>query len=129
MKKVKKGSVVKRVAIGTGVVAAAAAAAAGMYFLYGSKNAAKNRRLVKAWSLKARGEVLERLENLSEINEKVYRQVVEEVSSRYKKLKHLSSKEVSEFGTELRKHWKDIAKEVRGMRTSAGVSRTAKKKR
>lgn len=125
MKKAKKSSVVKRVAIGTGVVAAAA----GMYFLYGSKNAAKNRRLVKAWSLKARGEVLERLENLSEINEKVYSQVVEEISARYKKLKHLSSKEVGEFGAELRKHWKDISKEVRGMRTSAGVSRAAKKKR
>src|SRR3989344_4865711 len=129
MKKVKKGSVVKRVAIGTGVVAAAAAAAAGMYFLYGSKNAAKNRRLVKAWSLKARGEGLERLEQLFEINERVYRQVVEEVSSRYKKLKHLSSKEVSEFGTELRKHWKDIAKEVRGARRPVGVRPTAKKKR
>ena len=112
MKKTKKSSAVKRALIGTGVVAAAAAAA-GVYFLYGSKNAAKNRRLVKAWSLKARGEVLERLENLSEINEKVYRQVVEEVSARYKKLKHLSSKEVTEFGAELRKHWKDIAKDMR----------------
>ena len=129
MKKAKKSSVVKRVAIGTGVVAAAAAAAAGMYFLYGSKNAAKNRRLVKAWSLKARGEILERLENLSEINEKVYRQVVEEVSARYQKLKHLSSKEVTEFGAELRKHWKDIAKEVRDRRRPVGARRTTKKKR
>ena len=113
MKKTKKSSVVKRVAIGTGVVAAAAAAAAGMYFLYGSKNAAKNRRLVKAWSLKARGEILERLENLSEINEKAYGRIVREVSARYQKLKHLSSREVTEFGAELRKHWKDIAKDMR----------------
>ena len=128
MKKTKKSSAVKRALIGTGVVAAAAAAA-GVYFLYGSKNAAKNRRLVKAWSLKARGEILERLENLSEINEKVYRQVVEEVSARYKKLKHLSSKEVTEFGAELRKHWKDIAKEVRGTRAPVGARRTTKKKR
>jgi hypothetical protein len=126
MKKAKKSSVVKRVAIGTGVAAGVAAAAAGMYLLYGSKHAAKNRRLVKAWSLKARAEVLERLENLSEINEKVYRQVVEEVSARYKKLKHLSSKEVGEFGAELKKHWKDIAKD---MRAPARAPRAANRKK
>ncbi len=117
---------VKRVAIGTGVAAGVAAAAAGIYFLYGSKNAEKNRSTVKAWSLKARGEVLERLENLSEINEMVYRKVIKEVSARYQKLKHLSSKEVAEFAAELRKHWKDIAKEVKNVRTPARLRRIAK---
>ena len=47
-----------KVSIGVGVSTAVLAAAGG-YFLYGSKNAAKNRKQVKSWALKAKAEVLE----------------------------------------------------------------------
>ena len=39
-------------------------AAAGTYFLYGSKDAKKNRKAVKSWALKAKAEVLEALEKV-----------------------------------------------------------------
>lgn len=114
----KKESVKKQVkssisaaTIGAGL-AAVAAAAAGTYFLYGAKHAAKNRKQVKAWSLKARGEVLEQLEKLSAIDEKVYHKVIKEVASKYKALQRLSPKDVTEFVGELKGHWNDIAKEV-----------------
>jgi hypothetical protein len=53
----------RKAEIGAGIAAGVAAAALGAYFLYGSKDAKKNRAKVKGWMLKARGEVLEQLEN------------------------------------------------------------------
>ena len=60
-KKNAKAATKKNVGIGVGLTAAAVAAA-GAYFLYGSKNAAQNRTKVKSWMLKAKAEVLEKLE-------------------------------------------------------------------
>jgi hypothetical protein len=119
-------SVARDVAIGAGLVAVAAAVA-GTYFLYGAKGASKRRRQIKAWSIKARGEVLERLEKLSEINEKIYQQIVKEVAGQYQKAKRLESKDVKEFVGELKSHWEDIAKEVRAY--SKKAARTIQKAR
>ena len=104
----KKISIVKGVAVG----AALAAAAAGTYFLYGSKNAAKNRKKVKAWTLMAKGEILEQIENLSEVNEEIYHKVIKEVSDKYQALKKLDRKDVMEFVDELKSHWRGIAKKL-----------------
>jgi len=110
----KKNNIAKDVLIGTGL-AAMVAAAAGVYFLYGSKNAKNNRKMVRAWSLKAKGEVLEKLENLKEVNEQVYHKIVDEVSGKYKALKSIDKKDIEEFVHELKSHWKNIAKEVKVM--------------
>lgn len=117
------------VAAAAGAGLAAIAAAAGAYFLYGSKHAAKNRRQVKAWALKARGEVLEQIEKLPDINEKTYQKAIKDVAARYKALHRLNTKDVAEFTNELKSHWNDIAKEV--ARAAAPVLRKkakAKKK-
>ncbi len=123
-------SAVKEVAIGAGI-AAVAAASAGIYFLYGTKGAAKRRRQVKAWSIKARGEVLERLEKLSDINEKIYHQIVKEVAEQYQKAKRLDANDVKEFMGELKSHWKDIAKDIKAYTTKAqrAIKKTLKKRR
>jgi hypothetical protein len=94
-------------------VAAAVAAIAGAYFLYGSKNAPKNRKKVKAWSLKAKGEVLEKLEKLSDVNEQIYHKIVDEVSEKYQKMKNIDQKDIAEFIKELKSHWKKIEKEIK----------------
>ena len=70
-------------------MATVAAAIAGTYFLYGSKNATKNRKKIKSWTLKAKGEILEQLESLSEVNEKIYHKIVDEVSDKYQALKNI----------------------------------------
>jgi flagellar basal body-associated protein FliL len=59
-KVMKKMSTNTKVGIGLGLTAAAVTAA-GAYFLYGSKQAPQNRKKVKGWVLKAKGEVLEAL--------------------------------------------------------------------
>lgn len=107
----KKNNLGKEVLIGAGLVAVAAAAA-GAYFLYGSKNAKQNRKQVKAWTLKAKGEVLEKLEKLKDINEDVYQKVVNEVSNKYQQLKTIDKNDVVEFAKELKSHWKSISKEI-----------------
>ncbi len=48
----KKVETVNKKAVGLGIgLTAAIAAAAGTFFLYGIKNAAKNRKAVKSWTL------------------------------------------------------------------------------
>ncbi len=108
----KKNNLGKDLLIGAGI-AAVVAAVAGTYFLYGSKNAAKNRKKVKAWSLKAKGEILEKLENLKEVNEEIYHKIINEVSDKYQAVKSIDKADVVEFVDELKKHWKSIEKEVK----------------
>ena len=99
-------------AMGAGL-AAMAAAAAGAYFLYGAPDSSKNRKKVKAWTLKAKGEVLERLEKMKDVNEQVYHKAIDEVSKKYEALKSIDKKDVQEFVKELKKHWKGISKEIK----------------
>jgi hypothetical protein len=54
------------VAMGLGALAALSA---GAYFLYGTKEGAKKRVKIKGWMLKAKGEVLEKMEALKDVNE------------------------------------------------------------
>lgn len=106
----KNKSMGKKIMAGSAIVTMAAAIA-GTFFLYGSKNAVKNRKKVKSWMLSAKGEILEKMENLSEINEEIYEKIVKEVAAKYEVLKKINKTEVSEFVDELKSHWKNIVKE------------------
>lgn len=114
----------RKVAAGIGAgVALAAAAAAGAYFLYGSKNAARNRRVVKGWALKAKGEVLEQMEKVRQMDQKTYNKIVDSVTSRYKAIKSVDKAELAAMARELRGHWKSISKQV----TKPAAKKAAKK--
>ena len=113
-----------KVAIGAGV-AALAAAVAGTYFLFGTKKGAKTRKQIKGWSLKAKGEVLEKMEALQDINEKTYHKIVDEVKAGYKKIKSIDAKDVEAFGKEMKAHWKGIGMEVK--KRAKGKTKTARK--
>ncbi len=112
--------------IGLGVMAFAAAAAAGTYFLYGSKDAVKNRNKIKGWTLKAKGEVLEKIEKMKNIDEADYRSIVDTVAKKYKKLKTVNTKEAEDLARELKKQWKDISKDA-GVGTKRKVVKKATK--
>ena len=114
----------KKVAIGAGL-AALAAAAAGTYFLFGTKKGAKARKQIKGWMLKAKGEILEKMEELQEINEKVYNKIVDEVQAGSKKVKNIDAKDVEAFGKEMKAHWKGIGMEVK--KRAKGKTKTARK--
>ena len=93
-------------------VAALAAAAAGTYYLYGSKDAVKNRKKVKGWMLQAKGEILEQLEAVKDINKEMYHQIVNEVVDRYEKIKKLDMQEIKDLKDELIQYWEHIKQDI-----------------
>ncbi len=97
------------VGIGLGLTAAAAAAA-GAYFLYGSKNAAKNRKVVKGWMLKAKGEVLTAVEKAQNMTQEEYEAVVAKIGAGYVAAKEMSEGELASFTKEMLTHWKDLTR-------------------
>ncbi|MFA7193677.1 MAG: hypothetical protein WC087_02055 [Candidatus Paceibacterota bacterium] len=104
-------------------LALAAAAAAGVYFLYGSKDAKKNRKAIKGWALKAKGEVIEKIEQVKgELTEENYHKIVDGVVAKYSKVKTVTEEEVQDLLKDMKGHWKNIKKH-----TVAAVKPVAKK--
>lgn len=121
----------QKIGIGIGLTAAAVAAA-GTYFLYGSKDAAKNRKQVRSWALKAKAEVLEALEKAEEMSKDEYEQLVDVVSATYAKVKETSPEDIEKFKKEMKAHWKHIEQVVDTKRkvvkkAAKKVTKTAKK--
>ena len=102
-------STTQKVGIGFGLTAAAVTAA-GAYFLYGSKQATQNRKKVKGWMLKAKGEVLEGLEKAQAITEEEYKELVANASKAYGTMKSASAGEVKDFQKEMQEHWGKLQK-------------------
>lgn len=119
---VKKVSTGEKVAIGAGLAALAGFAAAG-YFLYG-KDGAKNRKKVRGWMLKAKGEVLEAVEKMKDVSEEEYAMILDKVGAKYKNIKNIDPAEVEVMVKELRGHWKNIKKSI----SPAPKKKVAKKK-
>lgn len=86
------------------------AAAAGAYFLYGAKDAQKNRKKVQGWMLKFKGDVLHYLEDMPDVNEKKYSALINKVAKEYKTV--ASSQELAAVSRELKGHWKHLKKHV-----------------
>lgn len=99
----------EKMSIGVGLTAAAVAAA-GAFFLAGSKNAAKNRKVVKSWVLKAKAEVLEGLEKAQAMSQKEYEELIEQVSGAYAQVQNASKADISGFKKEMKEQWQKIAK-------------------
>lgn len=99
----------QKIGLGVGLTAAAVAAA-GTYFLYGSKGASKNRKVVKSWALKAKAEVLERLEGAKEMSREEYEQLIETVGTTYAQVKEASKMDISTFKKEMKDYWNKIEK-------------------
>lgn len=109
-----------------GLAGLAVAGIAGAYFLYG-KNGAKNRKAIKAWTLRAKADVLEKLEKAKEVSQDTFHAVVDEVSSKYgSKVKDISPEDIAAFAKDLKKHWKDIKSELTP-KTKPTAKKTAKK--
>ncbi|MDQ5958042.1 MAG: hypothetical protein QG665_388 [Patescibacteria group bacterium] len=95
-------------AVGVGLMAAAA----GGYFLYGPQGKS-NRKKVKAWGVKARGEVLHELEKMKDISAEKYTEAIEKVMAKYGKVKGVSTEEIVELSGELKRYWKKISADLK----------------
>lgn len=99
----------KKVTIGkVGLVAAAAA----WYFLYHGKAAAQRRQAIRGWVLKAKGEVVERLENVRDVSQEAYDGAIDTVVARYRKAKGVSPAELASLARELKGQWKSLRREL-----------------
>jgi len=87
------------------------AAAAGFY-LYGAKGS-ENRKKIKAWTLKAKGEILEQFEKKKDLTEEQYNEVVDKITTKYGKLKTVGEEESTKLNKELKRHWSAIKKSIK----------------
>jgi hypothetical protein len=112
MKKMTKsndGKVAAGVGLGLGMLAALSA---GAYYLYGTKEGAKKKLKIRGWMLKAKGEVMEKMESMKEVDENAYNALVESVMKKYESVKSIDPKEVTEMVSDLKKHWKNIKRHL-----------------
>lgn len=104
----KKNNVATAVAVGAGIAALSAAA----YVLFG-KDGKKNRKAIRGWAVKMKGEIIEKFENAKELTEPVYHNIIDSVAMRYAKLKTVDKAELEATLKDIRKHWKTIAKNTK----------------
>lgn len=98
----------KPIAAGVGL---AAIAAAGAYFLYGERGA-RNGKSISGWALKMKGEVLEQMESLKELDQETYHRLVDKTARRYGPGKRVSSCELKRVTEELKGAWPHISKQL-----------------
>ena len=94
------------------------ATAAVGYFLYGPKGS-QNRKKVEAWVVRAKGEVLSKLESSKEVSEETYHKIVDAVTARYAKAKDVGEEKANKLNRELKNHWVKIRREIGAASTSA----------
>jgi len=111
----KNGSGAAKVGLG---LAAVAAAAAGAYFFYGP-NGSSNRKELKSWAVKAKGEVMANVEKLKDVSEKSYAETVKKVMAKYKKVKSIAPKELAIVEKELKSSWNAVKAEMLKSENSA----------
>lgn len=127
-KKQTKGVGAKQV-IGVGVGVAALSAAA--YLLFGP-NGKKNRKTIKGWAVKMKGEIIEKFEETKELTEPIYNEIIDKVQQKYAKMQSVDKKELEETVAEIKKNWKAIKKGVEPKKTiktkiAKKTTKTAKK--
>jgi uncharacterized protein HemX len=121
----KKGSGGKSVAAGLALGAVAAAAAAGLY-LY--NQSPKARKQMRAWAIKAKAEMIERLEKMQDVSEETYNAAADAITARYAKVKTIGEMDAQTLNAELKKHYRAIKRELASTGgTGAGKKVSAKK--
>lgn len=116
----KKTGAKKGVSAGTviGITALAAAGVAAGVFLFG-KNGTKNRKAIKSWSLKAKADVLEKMEKAKDMSEDTYHSIIDAATAKYAKLKDVTPEELAQLAKEMKGHWKTIKREAGGAKPKA----------
>ena len=107
-------------------IAAAASAFAG-YYLFGPRGK-ENRAKIKGWTLKAKGEILEKMEKLEEVTENKYEEIVDVVMSKYEKLKSTTEEETQKLKKELKSRYKHVKRDIKKIEKETGKKVTKARK-
>ena len=108
--------------------ASLAGLAASAFFFFGPKGE-KNQKHAKAWAIKMKGDVVEKLEMADEVSEAAYQEIIDSVAAEYKKGMKAGDEEINALAQDMKKHWKTISRSARGMKLEVkkDAKKTAKK--
>ena len=109
---IKSKSTTKNPNVGTAVVVGAtiAATAAAAYMLFGPEGK-KNRKVIQGWTVKMKGEIIEKLEEAKELTEPVYNKVVDVIATKYSKSKNVDPEQLLAVVSDIKKYWKVMMKD------------------
>ena len=108
-----------------GIGASVAAAIAAGYLLFGP-DGKKNRKTIRGWTVKMKGEIIEKLEEAKDVTETTYHAVVDEVAAKYAQVKGVDKEELTALVADIRKHWKAMTAAKKGAK-KAKTAASAKK--
>jgi hypothetical protein len=94
-----------------GISATVAALGAAAYVLFGPEGK-KNKKAIKGWAVKMKGEIIEKLEDAKEITEPVYHKIIDTVAAKYSKVKKVDAQDLELAVAEVKKHWKTMVKDA-----------------
>lgn len=86
-----------------GVIGIAALSAAA--FLLMGPDGKKNRKVARAWMMKMKAEVAEKIEGMKEVTADGYKNVVDTVANKYSKMKNITPVELEAEVVSLKKEW------------------------
>ena len=95
-----------------GIGATVAALGAAAYILFGPEGK-KNKKVIKGWAIKMKGEIIDKLEDAKEITEPVYHNIIDTVSAKYSKIKKVDPKDLEIAVAEVKKHWNTMMKNAK----------------
>ena len=103
-----------------------ASLAAGAYFFFGSKGK-KHQKHAKAWVVKMKGDIIEKLESTKEVTEPIYHAIIDTVATNYRKKIKESQEDIDEIVNDLKKQWKNLDKAVKAKTKTTTKKKTTKK--
>lgn len=92
--------------------------AAGGYFLYGPKGR-QHRRKVERWVMRARMEILDRMEDLGDISKEQFHAIVDRVTRRYGSMRHIGRTRAREVADDLKSRYEEMNAEARRARSES----------
>lgn len=90
-----------------GLGAGLAALATASYYFWGPDGKRHQRRM-KGWMYKMKGEIIERIEDVKELTEPVYRDIIDSVAGATSSTVKASKTEIKAFAEKLKDQWNDI---------------------
>jgi hypothetical protein len=111
----------------TAIGVSLASLAAGAYFFFGPKGK-KHQKHAKAWVIKMKGDIVEKLESVKEVTEPIYNSIIDTVAENYKKKIKNSQDDIAEIVNDLKKQWKNLNKSVKSKSKTPAKKRIVAKK-
>lgn len=109
--------------VGMAIIGASLAAlAATTYFLF-TQQSSKDKKLAKAWAIKMKGDVVEKLEKAKAVSEPIYHEIINAVAAEYEKQAKANPKEIKALAQDLKKHWETLISSVGSAKNEAEKSK------